>query len=446
MAPSTSSRPLRVMFVGAHDSIGGAARAMTRLFMMLHRRQDELGLEVRMRVVHKTIDHPAIIGGKPTRNRREYARYFLRTRFRKYFPRQKFTSDNTLLHSQALHHSGMGRELRTMDADLYVLNWLGNGTMSIPEVGRMQKKVVWQLHDMWMFSGAEHYTDSNRAEVGYTKSSRPTHESGPDIDRETFLRKKRHWRKARPIIAPSSWLAGEVRKSHLTKNWPTTVIPHPLDIEFWRPLDKRSSRDHFGLPHDHIVVLFGAGAGTLFPHKGADLFFAALEPLSKDLSNRRLDQKILIAIFGEEKDSTQVAGLPVVFLGELDNESLRHAYSAADVMVVPSRMEAFGQVASEAHACGLPAVVFRQTGLTDIVEHAVTGFHADKDDPVSLAHYLGALITDTNLRAQFSEAARKRAELLWQEDAIAHAYARVLLHAQSPGMLGSNPASPEDNT
>ena len=421
-----ASRPLQVVFVGAHDSVGGAARAMTRLFMMLYRRQEELGLDMSLRVVHQTIDHPAIIGGKPTRNRREYARYFFRTRFRKYFPRKKFISNNTLLHSQALHHSGMGKELRALDADLYVMNWLGNGTLSIPEVGRLQKKVLWQLYDMWMFSGAEHYTDENRAERGYNRKSRPSHESGPDIDRETFKRKKRYWTTPRPILSPSTWLADEARKSTLTKSWPIHVIPYPLDTDFWHPLDQNTSRKHFGLPLDHKIVLFGAGAGTLFPHKGADLLFDALEPLKSKLENSGLDEKTTIAIFGEHQDPTTIGGLPVVFLGELDNEELRIAYSAADVIIVPSRLEAFGQVASEAHSCGLPAIVFENTGLTDIVGHSETGFHAKKNDPIDLADKIAALLTNNAMQKRFSEQAREKALRLWREEVIAPQYAKLL--------------------
>ena len=424
-----SSRPLRVVFVGAHDSAGGAARAMTRLFMMLYERKEEFGLDLTMRVVHKTIDHPGIIGGKPQRNRCEYARYFLRTRFRKYFPRKKFISTNTLLHSQALHHSGMGRELLGMDADLYVLNWLGNGTLSIPEVGRIHERAVWQLHDMWMFSGAEHYTDENRAQGGYTKKSRPTHESGPDIDRETFRRKIRHWRTPRPIISPSTWLANQAKKSVLTKNWPVSVIPHPLDTTFWHPLDKAASRNQLGLPYDHRIILFGASGGTSLPHKGADLLFAALHPLRRALTTHGSPPPVTLAIFGEHGDPTELAGIPVVYLGELDNDTLRFAYSASDVLVVPSRLEAFGQVASEAHACGLPAVVFSDTGLTDIVEHGVTGFHADKNDPESLAHHTSTLLTDEATQASFSEAARKRALDVWRAEVIAPIYADILHRA-----------------
>jgi glycosyltransferase involved in cell wall biosynthesis len=426
MTHQEQARPLKVVFVGAHDSAGGAARAMTRIFTVLWERQNELGLDMSMRVIHKTLDYPGIIGGKGVRNRLEYARYFARTRFRKYFPRKKFRSPNTLLHSQALHHSGLGKELAAMNADLYVLNWLGNGTLSIPEIGRLRKNVVWQLHDMWMFSGAEHYTDTNRAEKGYSRRSRPATESGPDIDRETFLRKRRHWRSPVPIIVPSSWLAKEAKKSTLTKAWPTVVQPYPLDTEFWTHTNKTLARAKFGLDPDAVVVLFGAAGGTQVPHKGADLLFDALPTITDTLVSKKFSQPVTLAIFGEDNDSTSIGGMPVVFLGELDDESLREAYSAADILVVPSRLENFAQVALEGHSCGLPAVVFEETGLTDVVDHGVTGFHAEKNNPVSLAHYVSELITGEKKRQQFSAAARQRAVSLWHPDVVAPRYSDIL--------------------
>lgn len=419
-------RPLKVVFVGAHDSAGGAARAMTRIFLALYDRQEQLGLDMSMRVIHQTIDHPAIVGGKAQRNRREYARYYLRTRFRKYFPRKKFVSKNKLLHSQALHHSGLGKELKAMDADLYVLNWLGNGTLSVPEIGRLGKKVVWQLHDMWMFSGAEHYTDEDRASKGYSRKSRPTHESGPDIDRETFRRKRRHWRRPMPVIVPSSWLGSEVEKSRLTEDWPVFVQPYPLDTDFWSPQDKTTSREHFGLNPDHIIILFGAAGGTKVPHKGADLLFDALPHVAGTLTAHPDVPRVTLAVFGESAEETSIGGIPVVFLGDLEDEELRLAYSAADILVVPSRLENFAQVALEGHACGLPGVVFEGTGLTDIIEHGVTGYHARKNDPADLAHWMAELVIHPERRREFSAAARHRAVTLWHPDVVAPRYAKIL--------------------
>ena len=49
-------------------------------------------------------------------------------------------------------------------------------------------------------------------------------------------------------------------------------------------------------------------------------------------------------------------------------------YSAVDLLVVPSRFEAFSQVTLEAQSCGLPVVGFNIGGIPDILIHKKTGW------------------------------------------------------------------------
>ena len=49
-------------------------------------------------------------------------------------------------------------------------------------------------------------------------------------------------------------------------------------------------------------------------------------------------------------------------------------YSAADIFLIPSRIESFGQTAAEAQSCGTPVIGFDIGGLRDIVTHNKNGF------------------------------------------------------------------------
>ena len=60
-------------------------------------------------------------------------------------------------------------------------------------------------------------------------------------------------------------------------------------------------------------------------------------------------------------------------------------YAAADLVVVPSRLDNLPQSATEPLACGTPVVAFRQGGMTDLIEHRVNGWLAEPDSPQSLA-------------------------------------------------------------
>ena len=416
---------LRVLFVVAHDSLGGAARATFRVFDAIRNWCPER-IDIFMRTPNKTRNDNAILGGKPVRNRREFLEYLIRTRFRKYFPRRPFVSDNTLLHSQALYKTGLAREINALNPDVVLMGWLGNSTLAIEEIQRIKAPIVWRLSDMWMFSGAEHYSDTARYRWGYSRKSRPGDESGPDINRETFVRKRKAWESTPHVIALSKWLAAESQASTLSRDWPTHIIPVPIDTQFWHPVSQESARKKLGIESDKIVLLFGSGAGRARPFKGASLFFEAIERLQPLLNTAGLSEKITVAIFGEENHPMTHAGIPVLFLGRLDDVNIRQAYGASDVAVVPSTLEAFGQVAAEAQACGTPVVAFKNSGLADVVIDGVTGRLAPRMDAESLAASILWTIENPQRTAQLSAAAAAHAKKRWSPEVIAHAYARVL--------------------
>ncbi len=78
-------------------------------------------------------------------------------------------------------------------------------------------------------------------------------------------------------------------------------------------------------------------------------------------------------------------GTATVFTGYLRGAELASAYASADLFVVPSKTETLGLVLMEAMAAGCPVVGCRAGGVPDAVEHGVTGFLFDPEDPGSLA-------------------------------------------------------------
>jgi glycosyltransferase involved in cell wall biosynthesis len=65
----------------------------------------------------------------------------------------------------------------------------------------------------------------------------------------------------------------------------------------------------------------------------------------------------------------RMTGLPVEWVGELDDDALEAEYQRADVMVQAARYEAFGMAIAEAVARGLPVV----TPPAGVVEHLPRG-------------------------------------------------------------------------
>ena len=132
-----------------------------------------------------------------------------------------------------------------------------------------------------------------------------------------------------------------------------------------------------------------------------------------------------LVIFGQERSALQQSfGLPVHCLGHLhDAVSLRLAYSAADVMVVPSRLDNLPNTATEAMACGTPVVAFRTGGLPEIVDDGISGRMADAFEPEDLAQCIAAVVANPEQQRAMAQQARQQAEDRWHPKRIAALYA-----------------------
>jgi len=84
------------------------------------------------------------------------------------------------------------------------------------------------------------------------------------------------------------------------------------------------------------------------------------------------------------------------FTGRLPMERLADAYRSMDVFAFPStgKSEAFGLVAAEAAACGIPAVASDLPGVRTVVRHNETGLLVPPGDVVKLTDALRAILND----------------------------------------------------
>lgn len=169
------------------------------------------------------------------------------------------------------------------------------------------------------------------------------------------------------------------------------VIHNGLDV---RDYPERAGT-HVGKP---FRVLF---VGSWSTRKGVDLLAPIMEALGDDFELR----------FTGAPNPGRRAGLPAnsVALGKLTEQELREAYASSDALLLPSRLEGFGQVATEAMASGLPVVATDGSALPEVVEHGVTGLLCPQDDVLAFAGALRKLATDNGLWVRMSAAARARA-------------------------------------
>jgi phosphatidyl-myo-inositol dimannoside synthase len=105
----------------------------------------------------------------------------------------------------------------------------------------------------------------------------------------------------------------------------------------------------------------------------------------------------------------------VHFPGTVPVDELVSWLNCADVFVMTSRatitgdVEGFGIAVVESALCGTPAVVSRQSGLTEAIEDGVTGVAVPGNNPDATAEAVVALLRDAPRRDAMGAAARARA-------------------------------------
>jgi glycosyltransferase involved in cell wall biosynthesis len=146
------------------------------------------------------------------------------------------------------------------------------------------------------------------------------------------------------------------------------VIPTGIDIENYRNIPSKGHfREKFNIPKEKKIVLF---VGRLDPIKGIDILIEAFADIE--------DEKCLLVIIGPDHGfQNEINRLvkkyelenKVIITGALpDHKDVLSAMNDANVIVVPSRAEAFGMVILEGAVLRKPMVISKNCNISDQFE------------------------------------------------------------------------------
>jgi glycosyltransferase involved in cell wall biosynthesis len=180
--------------------------------------------------------------------------------------------------------------------------------------------------------------------------------------------------------------------------------------------------------------------GTLGRHKGQDLLVEALAGLGD------LDWHCVLAgRLDRDPDfvdqlQTRITGLGyshrIRLAGVLTGAALSHAYTTADLLVAPSRSEAYGMAVAEALAHGLPVLAAAAGGLPEALGSSANGTRPGRlipsGDPAALAAAIGDWLGDERQRRRLRAAARHQRSNLrgWEQTTKEVANALTRAHLQ----------------
>lgn len=280
--------------------------------------------------------------------------------------------------SSLLSNNKITRAINDYNPDVVHLHWVQSGMLSVKDISKIKKPIVWTLHDVWAFTGGCHYNQNcmnfhdscgNCKVLGSHKSS--------DLSQFVFNSKLKDYTKHGNItfIGLSKWMSKLARNSPLTKN-KVINLPNPINTNIYKPTPKDDTSFLLEINSKTNNILIGAMSLEI-KRKGFKEFIDAVEYISNDFD---------LITFGTSKSNSFKIKQRILDAGFISNiNQMVMLYSAVCVTVIPSLEENLSNVIMESLACGTPVVAFNIGGNSDMITHKVNGYLAIPFDLKDLA-------------------------------------------------------------
>lgn len=412
---------MNILIVNTFDRDGGAARSARRLHTGLRR----IGVNSRMLVQTKTGSDPHTLLADDPLHRHLTPRLPLLDAL----PLALYPNRDVSHWANAWVPTSLNRQIQSLNPDIIHLHWICRGLISLADLRRWNRPVVWTLHDPWPFTGGCHYPPLGctrfRQSCGNCPalgSSRPR-----DLSRLNWSRKQRLWKHLNlHIIGPSRWLTEQARSSSLFANTPCHNLPNGIDTALYQPGDRAAARAHFNLPPHKPLILVVAMNTSSDKNKGGPLALDALRLAAQTLGPHAAELVIAGESDGPGKPQT---AWPTHRLGVITEEAdMARLYQAADLQLIPSYQENLCNAIMEASACALPCVAFDTGGNADMILHRHTGWLAPPFQPEGLAEGILHLLQNPQTRLEWGQNARNHILNFSELETIAHRH-RDLYHS-----------------
>jgi len=260
-----------------------------------------------------------------------------------------------------------------------------------------------------------HSTEMGRREGTHTTTEKMIHETEAWLTYEA-------WK----VICCSDYMISHVKWAFGLPNDKLVMVPNGVNTDLYDAnngnADSKAFRAKFALPEEKIVLF----VGRLVYEKGIHILINAVP---KILS--KVNAKFIIVGSGYMKEQllniVRSMGLEhkVLFEGFMDEETLVRLQKTADVSVVPSLFEPFGIVALEAMAARSPVVVSDTGGLSEIVDHDVSGVKVYPNNPESLAWGITKILLDSNYASHLRDNAYRKVQEKYDWEKIAQQTKRI---------------------
>lgn len=277
------------------------------------------------------------------------------------------------------------KAINKLDYDFVNLHFIAHGTMSLRQIRKIKKPILWTLHDEWLLHPISHYPES-----GFENRNNRRMEFTNWISRVlqryiVHLKKRIIMRNNVYFICPSTEIMEKFLGLYPSKKAFTFFIENPVRLEVFAPLSGDAVIPRQGNQSVRKYILYLGGDRDL--RKGYDLLFEAI---------KNMESQFDVLAPGSSRNFTTGRKGQIRFVGtsKINNDSLlSYLYQHATFTVVPSRYEAGGpQVATESISCGTPVIGFSVGGMKQFLFENGLGIVVRSFDSFELSNAMERLL------------------------------------------------------
>ena len=379
----------------SYSNSGGAGKATVKLLKSI--RKKKIKCSHLFKIKDNNLNYFEIIKEKINRNSQK-------------FEKKKIDS----FKSPSLFSYPLWKKINNSNYDIVHLTWI-NELLSIEDISKINKPIVWTLCDMWPITGLNHYDNYNKDALWKKKNFYKT--KSFSIDKWLINRKIRSWKNIN-IVCPSKWLLNCSKESVITDRFKKDLIPWPINREIFRKKNKKELRKKFNLPINNKYIIYNAYNGISDPRKGWDFLLKAIK-----ISKQNFD----LIIIGENKNIKlkEIKNRKIFSLGKINNDTkISEILNCADLIVIPSKIDNLPQVGLEAQSCGLPVVTFNCNGLKDLVDHKKNGYLAKPYSPKSLSKGIDWILNKKSQKKLIQNSIKKTKKN-WDSNIVSEKYIKL---------------------
>lgn len=232
-------------------------------------------------------------------------------------------------------------------ADIIHLHWI-NGFVDYPSFfEKVQKPVIWTLHDENLFYGCAHFKKnlltSHKYEMKYRRIKRAAVGDAHNLS----------------IVFLSEMMRRTFGEELFIKDKRQVVINNSIEVNAYSIYEKNKMRKKYNIDKDKTVLVFMA-YDIMNEGKGLRML---VDVLTKRSDSNRF---VVLAIGGNPSNQPLPGMIKAVGLVK-DHLTRNELMCCGDFFVMPSIQEAFAQSPMEAMACGLPVLAFPVSGTEELI-------------------------------------------------------------------------------